>query len=292
MTATVTRLATADIEIPHLELSAGGEVVISGRADAAGLPAGLASPQPPSSTPPDRAGPPRLRSSDAPELSQARRAWSDHLKTIDRLSAEVERTAIPTRRGEFLLKEALVSLASAESTQAAADAAVTARVAEAVRKGEAVLPAASVDTEAASKIDQARRTVNALRMALEELRVDQARHVAALENAKARGEPLLLEITVEFHRTHLDRWAEARDVFYAREAELYGLHELIGIMGRRLYEQSGDVTWLQKLETLRPPWATAAGHVELGPREISACSDRWSTVLHRLQQGDVAATLG
>jgi hypothetical protein len=98
---------------------------------------------------------------------------------------------------------------------------------------------------------------------------------------------------VEEHEAHLIDWASKRDEFRTVEAILLGLHESLGAFGRGLEEatQGAGIPVLQQLEKLRPPWHHVdAGHVECGPREISAAATRWSAVLHRLKS-DPSASL-
>jgi hypothetical protein len=233
----------------------------------------------------------RPRAPDKAALSPARKALGDHLKAVEELESLEQYNFIPGRHLEYKLKDALAALQQAEAAQATAEVAHAAAITEALSKGAEVPPPATPDPEIQTKIAQARSSCNSYRLALEEHRTKQAQRSDDVQKAKARDKQIFLEIVTELHHTHLERWAEARDAFHTREAELCGLHELIGIIGRRQYDISGDTSYLRRLDTMRPPWRAVAGHVELSDKLITACADRWAEVLHRLQQGDLGATL-
>jgi hypothetical protein len=273
---TAVRLAQASAAAPHPDLQAIGHVAVNGNGS-------VGTPDTSFLRLPDPVTPPKL--------SPARKAWSDHLKTVDQLTVAVNHMVIPADHLEQKLKDALARLSVAEARQTETETAFAATISEALMKGEEVPSAPALDPAIQSAVAQARSDCNSYRLALAEHRAEQARRTAMLEQAKGRDRSLMLDILEEFHRASVDRWAEARDTFYAREAELYGLHELVGIIGRRLNDAHGDLSYLRKLETLRPPWAAAAGHVELGEKQVNAAADRWAEVLRRLQQGEVGATL-
>jgi hypothetical protein len=275
MTAAPVRFGRLDAFAPGPVPEASGNVVVTGEA-----------------TLPDRAGPPRPRSS---ELSLARRTLADHLAAVDSLEAEVERTHVPARRLQFMLNEALGTLAAAEARQTQADAAYAAEVAEAVRAGaEAVPPPPAPDAEIQSVIRQARASCNAYRLALEECRANQAHHTAVLVEAKARGEELLLQVMVEEHHERLSVWADAHEKAVVAEQNLLALHECVGERGRSLEQRQAGcgLAWLRALEKMRTPAAGAVPARELSNRDIMNGVAQWTALLGRLETNPGAALNG
>jgi len=272
---TPARLARADLVAPPLELVAAGALEVSGSAD---LPA--------------RSGPPRPRSPDAPELSHARAALRHHHEHLGRLAAEVARAQRPVARLQTLLGQAVNDLAAASARQNRADAVYAQEVAQAAREGdEVVLPPPAVSTENQAAIEQARASCNGYRLALEECRGDQERASAALEQANARGEELLLNVLVEQHHERLATWAAAHEKAVVAEQLLLSLHEFVGEHGRALEQKQAGrgITWLRALEQMRarPPGAVAAR--ELGPRDIMNGAAQWASVLERLKTDPTAS---
>jgi hypothetical protein len=217
------RRARLDAHTPPLVPEATGAVTVNGSAD---LPA--------------RAGPLDGREPPSKPLSPARTALAAHLKTMHQLSGAVDHTLIPVRHAESKLKDAQTTLQQVEARQSQAETAAAAAIVEAVRKGEEAPPATTPDTNIQAAILQARSACNAYQFALVELRADQARTVAAFEQAKTRGEALLLDVLVEEHHKLVEAWARARDEHYTKETRLLGLHQAIGGHGRLLYEKYGD----------------------------------------------------
>jgi hypothetical protein len=220
MSATSARLATADVDAPRSELAAHGTVAINGSADATATVT--------------RMGPPRLRSETVfPALSPARQALADHLEHLAKLAAEVERKSKPVARLREQLSAAHVDLQNAEHVLADIDAAHSAAIAKAAREDCcSEQPVESSDAEAA--VSRARRNVNSIRMALEEVSQDQIQANANLEAAKTRFDQLALDILVEEFSTRLPQWALQRDKFHLAEIDMLGLLQALGEHGRAL----------------------------------------------------------
>jgi hypothetical protein len=275
MTDLVPRSGTLDKPAPRLALDGHGVVSINGNASA-DLPA--------------RAGPPRPRSEalPAPVPSKARGELNAHIQLSARLAADVEKADRPVAKLNAQLSQAMAELAAGERVLAEIDTRRAAAIAAAARQGgEVVLPPAGADSEAATAaIEHSRRTVNALRLAIQECSADQARAVAASAEAKARGEGLLLNVLIEFHSKQVLDWARARDVANTLEAELCGLLEAVGQHGRDLEAKTpgAGLVWLRQLEKMRPPFQNLdVGLVELGPKEVFAASRRFLGMLERLR---------
>lgn len=225
-----------------------------------------------------------------PSLPPARAQLAEHQANLAKLSVECERTGKPVDWLRQKLAEATAVLTQAEATLAGIDAAHSRAIAEAARTGTfSAEPVESVDAEAA--VQRARRNVNSVRMALEEVAQDLVRANSNLEASKTAFDQLALRILIEEHDARLEHWAKCRDKYFIAEAELLGLHAAIGEHGRGLESKAPGVGihWLQTLEKLHQPWHIPDGHVELGPREINAAASRWAAVLHRLKS-DPGAT--
>jgi chromosome segregation ATPase len=179
-------------------------------------------------------GPPRLRSETVfPALSPARQALADHLEHLAKLAAEVERKSKPVARLREQLSAAHVDLQNAEHVLADIDAAHSAAIAKAAREDCcSEQPVESSDAEAA--VSRARRNVNSIRMALEEVSQDQIQANANLEAAKTRFDQLALDILVEEFSTRLPQWALQRDKFHLAEIDMLGLLQALGEHGRAL----------------------------------------------------------
>ena len=101
----------------------------------------------------------------------------------------------------------MIDLQNAEHVLADIDTAHSAEIAKAARENCcSVEPVESAEAEAA--VQRARRNVNSIRMALEEVSQDQIQANANLEAAKTRFDQLALAILVEEHNTHLEHWAQ------------------------------------------------------------------------------------
>jgi hypothetical protein len=263
----------ADAVTPRLTVAAHGRVANTGQASA--------------DAPTARLVP---RSETARQLSPARRALADHQAHFVELQAAADRAAKPADRLREQLTQAMVDLQKAEADLAAIDAQHAEAIAQAARAGTvSVEPPNSAEAEAA--VANARRNVNILRQALDEVAQDQIKANAKLEAAKAEFDRLVLAVLVSEHALALDKVFGLRDQYHTAEAILRGLHECIGEHGRALEAEvpGSGIFWLQQLEKLVGPWRIPQGHVEMGPREVNAAASRWAAVLHRLKS-DPGAT--
>jgi chromosome segregation ATPase len=260
-----TRLASLDKDTPPSTLEATGSTLVNGSASD-DLPAT------------------RMERSETVPLSPARQTLQEYLGHLANLSAELTRTQRPVENLSQRLAAATSDLQKSEADLATIDAAHAAAIAKAAKDDTfSVEPPRSEETEAA--VSRARRNVNTIRMALDEVAQDHERANASVEKAKARFDAITLAIFVEEHTSRLETWAQDRDKFYASEALLRGLHECIGQRGRELEQKTpgAGLLFLRQLEKLRPPWNLEAGHQENGPREVNAAANRWSGVLRRLR---------
>jgi hypothetical protein len=262
---TVGRGAKLDTATPPLHLVAHGEVAVNGAAET-----------------PARSGPHRPRTeAPSPAPSTARSSLVSHQATIARLEADAVRAAKPVARLLDQLAAATADLQKAETELAASDAQRANALARAAREGTdaPVLPAADTGAEV---VASRARVMNTLRLALDECRQDQQRAAAALEAAKGLFAALVLAVALAEHEALLKIWHARRDLLFDVEEQVLGLETAIGERARQLQSETGNLSWLQRLEGIRQPWKSVP-HREIGPREVNVAANRWLAVLTALR---------
>jgi chromosome segregation ATPase len=173
------RVATVDTET-GCRFAGHGTVAINGHAE--------------TDAPPLRLGPPRpCAETVSPTLSPARRALADHQATLAKLAAEFERVSKPVDRLRDQLAAANIELQNAEHVLADIDKQHSAAIAKAARENCCSMePVESAEAEAA--VSRARRNVNSVRMALDEVSQDQIRANQNLEAAGTAFDALALRV--------------------------------------------------------------------------------------------------
>jgi hypothetical protein len=283
MTTEVASLGSADTVAPPLQPAAHGVVAVNGSADT-----------------PFRSGPPSPRRLDGRDitpspakpsmLSPGRAALASHLATLAKLAAEAEHASKPVQRLRDQLASATATLGQNEAALANLDSQRSAELSRAAREGIEVLPLLVSYVDAEDAVNRSRRDCNNVRQALAECEADWRQANANLNAAHTHFDALALAIlSGEEHNAKLERCLKLRDQFYLAEIELLSLHQMIGARGREIHTKTGDVKWLQKLETLHEPWMMSDGLVERrDAKKMAADTNKWASVLQRLQ-GDATA---
>jgi chromosome segregation ATPase len=215
-------------------------------------------------------------------LSPARRALADHLTVVATASVEVEKAERPVARLREQARVASQQLTAAEADLAAIDKRHSDSIRDAAQSGaEITLDKPPTAAVAEATIENARRTLNAVRGALLECEAAADTARKALRDVMAQSDQLVMAVMVEEHDAALVCLSQAYTAYETAVAEVAGIRGSIFERAQALQRRAPDEAhpWFACGNALQ---AKAAKTMLVSDANMRTVAARWAGAMVQL----------